>query len=137
MLFVVELLFELLASGCRSTTSAPNSGVGCHVLFHLLLFGLDSHWRCVEICHCVQLILGFGLVKVMAMFKRTTNSLVSLGFGFGGKWELVVVCAGFCGFYSRSLEIIDSGLRLCVFVQESIPQFDYPPQVLDSILLLL
>ncbi len=102
MLFVVELLFELLASGWRSTTSAPNSGVECHVLFHLLLFGLGPHWGCVEIYHCVQMILGFGLVKVMAMFKRTTKSLVSLGLGFGGKWELVVVCAGFSGFYSWS-----------------------------------
>ncbi len=85
------------------------------MLFHLLLFGLGSHWGCVEIYHCVQMILGFGLVKVMAMFKRTTKSLVSLGLGFGGKWELVVVCAGFCGFYSWSLEIIDCGVRLCVF----------------------
>jgi hypothetical protein len=55
------------------------------VLFHLLLFGLDSHWGCVEIYHCVQMILGFGVVKVMAMFKQTTKSLVSLGLGFGGK----------------------------------------------------
>lgn len=88
-------------------------GVPCVISFAPFWVGftLGVCWK-ISLCSD-DIMVRFG--EMMGMFKRTTKSLVSLGLGFGGKWELVVVCAGFCGFYSWSLEIIDCGFRLCVF----------------------